>query len=333
MHIRFLGAVRTTTGSMHMLAANGRYVLLDCGLYQGKRKEAFERNRHLPFDPPTLDACVLSHAHIDHSGNLPCLLKNGYEGPIFATPPTRDLCDIMLADSAHLQVQDVAYVNKKRARQGKHPFEPLYTPEDIPPTIAAMRTLPYEQPLEVAPGVTLSYHDAGHILGSAFVQLDIRENGSARRLFFTGDVGRRHMPILKDPYVLHGVDILITESTYGNRLHPSQEDVKARLAALCHQVAEARSRLLIPAFSVGRTQQVLYFLNDLAKRGQIGDLPHGSGAESRLELDAPVVGGSAAAEAAYTAARGLPHVAQPDGFRVRHKRARRSPERRRGNAG
>jgi len=273
MKLRFMGAVDTTTGSMHLLQVGGRQILLECGLYQGKRKEAFDRNRNIPLNCRMLDCCILSHAHIDHSGNLPSLLKNGYRGPIFATPPTRDLCEVMLADSAHLQVQDVAYVNKKRVRQGKRPFEPLYTPEDIPPTIAAMRSLPYEQALEVAPGVTLSYHDAGHILGSAFVQLDVRENGSTRRLFFTGDMGRPNMPILKDPYVLHQVNFLISESTYGNRLHPSREDVKARLAALCSQVTESRSRLLIPAFSVGRTQQILYFLNELVRQGQIGDLP------------------------------------------------------------
>ncbi len=273
MELRFMGAVDTTTGSMHLLRVGGKQILLECGLYQGKRKEAFERNRNIPLNCHKLDCCILSHAHIDHSGNLPCLLKNGFKGPIFATPATRDLCDIMLADAAHLQVQDVVYVNKKRVRQGKRPFEPLYTPEDIPPTIAAMRPVPYDRPVEVAPGVTLSYHDAGHILGSAFVQLDIRENGSARRLFFTGDMGRRNMPILKDPYVEHGVDLLITESTYGNRVHPTKEDVKARLAALCRQVTESRSKLLIPAFSVGRTQQILYYLNELVKGGEIQDLP------------------------------------------------------------
>jgi len=273
MNLRFLGAVGTTTGSMHLLEVKGKRILLECGLYQGKRKEAFERNRNIPLDCAALDCCILSHAHIDHSGNLPSLLKNGYRGPIMTTPATRDLCEVMLADSAHLQVQDVAYVNRKRLRQGKNPFEPLYAPGDIPPTIRAMRTLPYGKDLQVSPGVTLSYHDAGHILGAAFVQLDIRENGSSKRLFFTGDMGRPHMPILRDPDVLHDVDVLITESTYGNRLHPSREDVKAKLADLCRRITDARSRLLIPAFSVGRTQQIVYFLNELFAEGTIGDLP------------------------------------------------------------
>ena len=273
MRLRFLGGAGTTTGSMHVLEVGGRQVLLECGLYQGKRKEAFERNRNIPLNCAGLDCCILSHAHIDHSGNLPCLVKNGYRGPIWATPATRDLCDIMLEDSAHLQVQDVAFVNRKRLTQGKAPFGPLYAPQDIPRTMAAFRSLPYDEAVEVVPGVALTFHDAGHILGSAFVQLDIRQNGSPRRLFFTGDMGRRNMPILKDPHVVRDVDILITESTYGNRLHPSRQDVKARLAQLCRQIVQDRARLLIPAFSVGRTQQIVYFLNELAGEGQIGELP------------------------------------------------------------
>ncbi|KPK62497.1 MAG: hypothetical protein AMK73_06010 [Planctomycetes bacterium SM23_32] len=273
MQLKFHGAVGTTTGSTHVLEAGGRRIVLECGLFQGERKPAFERNRNLPADVRSADACILSHAHIDHSGNLPSLVKSGFKGPIIATPATGDLCEIMLADSAHLQVQDVEHVNRKRIRQGKNLFEPLYTPDDVPPTLRAFRPLPYGTPLEVTPEVTLTFHDAGHILGSAFVQLDVREDGAPRRIFFTGDVGRKEMPILKDPHVLHDVDVLITESTYGNRLHPSRADVKARLAELCRRVTERRSRLVIPAFSVGRTQQIIYFLNELASEGLIGDLP------------------------------------------------------------
>ena len=273
MKLQFLGAVGTTTGSMHVVEVAGRRILLECGLYQGRRKEAFERNRNLPLDGDAPELCVLSHAHIDHSGNLPSLVRKGFGGPIIATPATRDLCEIMLADSAHIQVQDVAYVNKKRRRQGKNPFEPLYTPEDVPPVIAAFQPQPYGKPLELTPQVTLTFHDAGHILGSAFVQLDVRENGSTRRLFFTGDVGRRAMPILKDPYVLHDVDVLITESTYGNRTHPPHEDVKAKLAELCEQTRRNRARLVIPSFSVGRTQQIVYLLNELHREGAIGEVP------------------------------------------------------------
>jgi metallo-beta-lactamase family protein len=257
---------------MHLLEVAGRHILLDCGLYQGKRKEAFERNRSIPPECAAIDACVLSHAHIDHSGNLPSLHKCGCTAPIYATPATRDLCEIMLADSAHLQVLDVEYVNRRRIRQGKNPFEPLYTPDDVPPTLAKFSQIPYREPRQITPEVTLSFFDAGHILGAAFVQLDIRENGSTTRLFFTGDVGRNNMPILRDPEVLSDVDVLITESTYGNRLHPPTENVKATLAELVNLTCRNESRLIIPSFSVGRTQQIVYFLNELAGEGTIGDV-------------------------------------------------------------
>jgi metallo-beta-lactamase family protein len=273
MKLQFFGAVDGTTGSMHLLHVNGTSILLDCGLHQGHRKEAFERNRNFPIDVGDVDVAVLSHAHIDHSGNLPTLVRAGYEEPIYATPPTVDLCEIMLSDSAYLQEQDVRYVNKKRIRQGKVPFEPLYTQEDVPPVLRAFEPYPYGRPVEIADGVELTFHDAGHILGSAFVQLDITENGSTRRVFFTGDIGRDEQPILKDPVVLEDVDVLITESTYGDRLHPATEDVKSRLAALCRRTCENQSRLVIPAFSVGRTQQVVYFLNELHNEGRIEDLP------------------------------------------------------------
>jgi len=273
MRFHFHGAARTTTGSSHLLEINGTRLLLDSGLYQGKRKEAFERNRNPPFEAKSVDVCLLSHAHIDHSGNLPTLVKRGFKGPIYATPATRDLCEIMLLDSAYLQLRDVEYVNRKRARQGKNPFEPLYESEDVTKALKQFEFIPYETPTEVAPGVTVTYHDAGHILGSAITTLDITENGQAKRLLFTGDLGRRAMPILKDPVVIHDVDLLITESTYGNRLHPPQADVKQKLLELCRRVIEHSSRLLIPAFSVGRTQQVLYFLHELWRDGLLEDIP------------------------------------------------------------
>ena len=273
MHIHFYGAARTTTGSMHLLEVNGSKVLLDCGLFQGKRKEAFERHRHLPFDADSADVCVLSHAHIDHSGNLPSLVKNGFRGKIFATPATRDLCEIMLRDSAHIQEKDVEYVNRKRLRQHKNPFEPLYTQEDVPETLARFQPVPYETPTEVAPGVRVTFHDAGHILGSAITVLEISENGNTKRLLFTGDLGRKDMPILKDPVIVQDIEFLITESTYGNRLHPSHEDVKQSLLELCRKVTERRSRLIIPAFSVGRTQQLLYFLHELWSDENLPEIP------------------------------------------------------------
>lgn len=273
MQIHFHGAARTTTGSMHLLEYKGSRVLLDCGLYQGKRKIAFERNRNLPFPADSVDACVLSHAHIDHSGNIPTLVKNGYDGPVVCTPATRDLCEIMLQDSGHLQEKDVEYVNKKRLKQGKNPFEPLYTVEDAVRCLQNFETVGYQTPTEVVPGLNVTFHDAGHILGSGLVTVDFAENGSTDRLLFTGDLGRRHMPILKDPTVVNDVDYLLTESTYGNRLHPPRKDMARRLLHLCQEVIERSSRLVIPAFSVGRTQQLLYFLHELWADGELSEIP------------------------------------------------------------
>lgn len=273
MQIRFHGAAQTTTGSMHILSSNGTTVLLDCGLYQGKRKKAFERNRNLPIDAKTIDAVVLSHAHIDHSGNLPTLVHRGFAGPIYATPATIDLCDIMLRDSAYLQQRDVEYVNKKRRRQGKNPFEPLYLPKDVEQTMKQFVPSEYEATTHVVGGFTITFHDAGHILGSALTRIVVQDNGSTHRILFTGDLGRKDMPILRDPVVVNDVDVLLTESTYGNRFHPPKKDVAARLRDLVREVCEHRAKLVIPSFSVGRTQQLVYFLNELHRDGEIPELP------------------------------------------------------------
>mgnify|MGYP006289414093 FL=1 len=258
---------------MHIIEVNGHRVLLDCGLCQGHRKEAFERNRNIPFDVDTIDACVLSHAHIDHSGNLPNLVKMGYEGPIYATPATQDLCEIMLMDSAYLQVKDVEYVNKKRRKQGKTPFEPLYDKGDATRALENFQPLPYEDPLEVAPGIRVIFHDAGHILGAALTEVEVKENGSVTRLLYTGDLGRKEQPILRDPVVVRDVDLLITESTYGDRLHPQEEDFKDTLEQLCKRTLENSSRMVVPAFSVGRTQQLLYYLHALWEEDRLGNIP------------------------------------------------------------
>ncbi len=273
MKITFHGAARTTTGSMHLLSLNGHKVLLDCGLYQGRRKEAFERNRNLPFNGAEIDACVLSHAHIDHSGNLPNLVRSGFDGPVYSTGATQDLCEIMLMDSAYLQVKDVEYVNKKRKKQGKNPFEPLYVAEDVQKTLKLFSAVPYENPIEVVPGLKVTFHDAGHILGAATVELEFGDGRDPQRMLYTGDLGRENMPILKDPVIVRGVQYLLTESTYGDRLHPPEEDVRRRLESLCHRIRERQSRLLIPAFSVGRTQQLLYYLHELYSEGHLGDIP------------------------------------------------------------
>ena len=273
MKITFHGAARTTTGSMHLVEVNGSRILLDCGLTQGRRKESFERNRNLPFEPSSVDKLLLSHAHIDHSGNIPTLVKRGFRGEIICTRATRDLCDIMLRDSAYLQTRDVEYVNKKRVRGGKKPFEPLYTPRDVAPAMSRFRGVDYGEEVEVAPGVKATFHDAGHILGSALVSLDVAGNGAPGRLLFTGDLGRRNLPILRDPTVVRDVDWLITESTYGNRLHPPKADVQGRLKAFLEDIHAQKSRLVIPSFSVGRTQVIVYFLREIYEAGRIRDVP------------------------------------------------------------
>ncbi len=273
MKITFFGAAREVTGSMHLITVNGSRVLLDCGLCQGKRKKAFERNRNLPFDAGSIDACVLSHAHIDHSGNLPTLVNRGFSGRILATPATVDLCDIMLRDSVYLQLRDVEYVNKKRARQGKNLFEPLALPEDVDRAMKQFEGVPYQTKREVVPGMTITFHDAGHILGSAVTSIDFQGNKGHGRLLFTGDLGRNNMPILRDPTVVHDVDYLITESTYGSRSHPPRKDVKGALKEVVTKVARRRSKLIIPAFSVGRTQQMVYFLRELHEEREIPHMP------------------------------------------------------------
>jgi metallo-beta-lactamase family protein len=273
MKATFHGAARTTTGSMHLLEIEGKRVLLDCGMYQGRRKEAFERNRNLPFDPATLDTVILSHAHIDHSGNVPTLVKRGFKGEILATPATVDLCDIMLRDSAYIQTRDVEYVNRKRSKKGQNLFEPLYVPEDMDDVMKHFRGVPYGTEVEVAPGAKMTLNDAGHLLGSANVTIDFKSNGGTKRLLFTGDMGREAMPILRDPVIVKDVDVLITESTYGNRLHPPKADVEGQLKGFVEEIIAKGSRLIIPSFSVGRTQQIVYFLHDIYIKGGIKDVP------------------------------------------------------------
>jgi metallo-beta-lactamase family protein len=263
MRIQFWGAAGTVTGSMHLLEVGGRRILLDCGLYQGRRKEAFERNRSLPFAASQIDAVVLSHAHIDHSGNLPSLVRAGFRGCIYSTSATRDLCAYMLIDSAHLQENDVKYVNKRRRKQGKKPFEPLYTKEDAIETLKCFQTIDYDRPFEPFPGVAVRFRDAGHILGSAVVMVEANEKGKKSRLVFSGDIGRKGLPILRDPRTFEGADYVIMESTYGDRLHESSGDAKALLRRTVAEVLDAGGVLLIPAFAVGRTQEIVYRLNQL----------------------------------------------------------------------
>jgi metallo-beta-lactamase family protein len=273
MEIQFLGAARTVTGSMHLLTVNGSRILLDCGLYQGKRQASLDRNRNLPFDPSKIDSMILSHAHIDHSGNIPTLVKNGFRGNIYATPASRDLCSAMLRDSGHIQEDDAAYVNKKRAKRGEPPVEPLYTVDDATESLKSIIGVGYDRPLLVAPGVTLTYRDAGHILGSAIVVLDVEENGDKKRLVFTGDLGRKNAPILRDPQTVKDADFLIIESTYGDRLHDPIETTDDKLEAAIVDTYHRNGKVIVPSFAVGRTQELVYALHRLTEARKLPNLP------------------------------------------------------------
>lgn len=270
MKITFYGAAHTTTGSMHLVEANGKRILLDCGLYQGRRKEAFEKNRNLPVDASTVDYVILSHAHIDHSGNLPQLVRQGFRGRVFARQATVELCNVLLRDSCFLQKRDLEYVNKKRRKQGKALFEPLYEESDVEALMQLFTPLHMHEPREICKGVTLEFFNAGHILGSALVQLDIRsEGGRNHRLLFSGDLGQPNQPILRHFEYPSGADILIVESTYADRNHPSADDVEMRLEEYLKFIDRRNSKLLIPAFSVGRTQQIIYYLNRLREKNKV----------------------------------------------------------------
>jgi metallo-beta-lactamase family protein len=267
--LEFWGAAQTVTGSMHLLRVNGCNVLLDCGMYHGRRKEAFERNRNFPFDPADIDVVILSHAHIDHTGNLPTLVKHGYDGPVWATSATRDLCAIMLRDSAHIQENDVKYVNRRRAKQGKALFEPLYTQQDALDTLQLFQTVGYDRPFFPAPGIQARYREAGHILGSASVTLDIDDNGTKKRLVFSGDIGRKNMPILRDPQPVDGADFIIMESTYGQRYHQSPGKARAELKQAVLDAWDKTGKVIIPSFAVGRTQEIVYSLHQLLESKEI----------------------------------------------------------------
>ncbi len=270
----FSGAAQTVTGSAHLVEVDRQRILLDCGLFQGRRKQAFERNRSLPFDPHAMDAVLLSHAHIDHCGNLPTLVRGGFRGPIFATSAACDLARVLLMDSAQIQENDVAYVNRLRRKQGKHEFEPLYTQEDARRTLGLLKEVDYRSEYEVLPGVVATFFDAGHMLGSASIRLEMREaNGTRTTLVFSGDIGRNETPILRNPEIPDRANYLLMESTYGDRLHPEKTDVREVLRSAVHQAFEQQGKLIIPAFSVGRTQEIVYRLNELSEADHLPEIP------------------------------------------------------------
>lgn len=273
MRVHFFGATRTTTGSMYLLEVNDRKILLECGLFQGRRDESIERNRSFPFNPSELHAVILSHAHIDHCGNLPGLCKHGYQGNIYCTFATRDLASIMLEDSAEIQRADAEFISKQRGKKGLAPVEPLYSTADAEQAIRQFVTLNYDRPIQVADGVSVTFRDAGHILGSAQVVLDIREGSKKFRYLFSGDVGRGNDDILRDPVAVEDVDYLQVESTYGGREHTARPEAIQAAGSYVRETLARHGKVIIPAFSVGRTQQIVYTLNQLTLAGEIPEAP------------------------------------------------------------
>jgi metallo-beta-lactamase family protein len=287
MKLTFWGAAGTVTGSMHLLESGGNRYLLDCGLYQGRRKDADLKNRKLPFPGASIDAVVLSHAHIDHSGNLPTLVKNGFAGPIFSTPASIDLCNWMLRDTAHIQEKDAEFLNKRfekrkaagnaRQQDSAAAVEPLYTMADAERTLPLFRGVPYREPFPLSDTLSYEAYDAGHILGSSCLVLHETSASAPAsaplRLTYSGDVGRPNLPIIRDPEKMPPADYLIMESTYGGRLHKGVEHVINKLADVINRTARRGGRIIVPAFAVGRTQQLVLLLHQLFNEKRIPNIP------------------------------------------------------------
>jgi len=276
MKLTFWGAAGTVTGSAHLLEADGKRYLLDFGTYQGRRKDADARNRDLPAPAESIDAVVLSHAHIDHSGNLPYLVKRGFQGPIYTTPATIDLCRAMLRDTAHIQEKDAEFLNKRRnhGRNGSNgPAEPLFTMDDAERTLPLFRPVPYYKPQPLSDSLDYECFDAGHILGSSCIVVHHRESGRDVRLAYSGDVGRPNTPIIRDPDTLPPAEFLIMESTYGGRLHKDNSHVINKLAETIARTAKRGGKVIVPAFAVGRTQTLVLLLHQLANEGRVPNIP------------------------------------------------------------
>jgi metallo-beta-lactamase family protein len=273
MRIHFNGAARTVTGSQYLLEINGHRLLMECGLFQGKRQETYEKNQSFTFNPARVDAVLLSHAHIDHSGNLPNLVKNGYTGPIYTSTATAKLSDIMLQDSAHVQEKDVEFVNKRRLRRGEPPMAPLYTIEDAVRVNDLMHPVHYEEEFEPVPGVRVRLHDAGHILGAAGIELDIEEKGRRYRLWFSGDIGRLKLPLLRDPVLPRDVDYMMMECTYGDKPHRDPDEAFIEFRDVVQKTLRRGGKVIIPAFAVGRTQELVFDLNRMMSNGDVPRVP------------------------------------------------------------
>ncbi|HUE16140.1 MAG TPA: MBL fold metallo-hydrolase [Planctomycetaceae bacterium] len=273
MKLTFLGGAGEVTGSQHLLETDTLRILLDCGLFQGHRAEAYSKNRHFRCGPGQLDAVILSHAHIDHCGNLPGLFRAGFRGPVYCTPATADLTAIMLRDSLHIQQEDARYLSRHATGADGPPIEPLYGEEDVRGIVKLLEPLEDAGWHELSPAMRMQFTNAGHILGSAITQFDIEDRGDVHRVVFTGDLGRRGLPLLCDPQLVEGCDVLITESTYADAIHPPPEDLKARLIQIIERADETSGKVVIPAFSLGRTQQVVYYLRELAQAGKLPRMP------------------------------------------------------------
>lgn len=274
LKLSFWGAARTVTGSKHLLELdNGKRILLDCGLFQGRRAESRERNSEFGFDAASIDIVLLSHAHIDHCGLLPKLWRDGFRGAVYSTHATRDLCSYLLHDSAHIQEKDTEFVNKRHRKKGKPLVEVLYDHDDVDGILERFRSVSYNHSFKPLDGLVVEYRDAGHILGSASVHLTITENGRTTRLGFTGDIGSPNRPILRDPQPMLPCDYLISESTYGGKTHEPPQVAKDNLAEIVKRTAERGGKIIIPAFAVGRTQEIVHILDQLENEGTLPRIP------------------------------------------------------------
>lgn len=272
--VQFCGGARTVTGSMHLIITKHSKVILDCGLFQGKRDEYYVVNSQFPFNPQNIDACVLSHAHIDHSGNLPTLVKKGFRASIYSTPVTRDLCRYMLPDSGHVQEEDIKYVNKINRRRGMPERAPLYTKEDAEKSLKYFRALDYDHTMRISHDIDLNFYDGGHILGSTITVLDIM-TGSRQpvRIAYAVDLGRENMPLLDDPEVPPGINYLIMESTYGGRHHETLKEAEIKLAKTINKTVNRGGKVIIPSFALERTQLIVYFISELIKKKMVPKIP------------------------------------------------------------
>lgn len=265
MKLTSYGAAREVTGSKHILEINDKRILLDCGIFHGRRKETEAKNKEFPFSPSSVDAVVLSHAHIDHSGNLPGLVKQGYKGPIYCTNATKDLCHHMLRDSAYIQEKEAEYINKKHKKRGEELIEPIYTQKDAEEAIQYFKGVKYDEQFEPVEGVKVTFRQASHILGAAIVEIEAND----KKIIYTGDLGRKGLAVLKDPYMVDQAEVLITESTYGNRLHEHIAEAEDKLAQIVNKTVKKGGKLIIPAFALGRTQEMVYGLHELFNDGKI----------------------------------------------------------------